>query len=159
MLGPWKKSYNQPRQHINKQRHSFTNKGPSSQGYGFSSGQVWMWKLDHKEGWAPKNWCFLTVVLEKTLESPLDCKGIKPVHPKGDQLWIFIGRTDAEAAFSYCPWGSQGRNAEVVFHSLLQWITFVRTLHRDLSVSGGPTRHGSQFHWVRQGCGSCDQTG
>ena len=74
-----------------------SNKGPSSQGYGFSSGHVWMWELDHKESWAPKNWCFWTVVLENTLESPLDCKEIQPVHPKEDQSWVFIGRTDAEA--------------------------------------------------------------
>ena len=73
------------------------NKGPSSQSYGFSSGHVWMWKLDYKECWAQKNWCFWTVVLEKTLESPLDCMEIQPVHPKGNQSWIFIGRTDAEA--------------------------------------------------------------
>ena len=89
--------YDQPRQHIKKQRHYFVNKGLSSQGYGFSSGHVWMWELDYEEGWAPENWCFWTVVLEKTLESPLDCKEIKPVHPKGDQSWVFIGRTDVEA--------------------------------------------------------------
>ena len=83
-----------------KQRHHFANKGPSSQGYGFSSGHVWMWALDYKENWAPKNWCFRTVVLEKTLESPLDCKEIQPVHPKGDQSRVFIGRTDAEAEAS-----------------------------------------------------------
>ena len=82
---------------IKKQRHYFANKGPSSQNYGFSSGRVWMWELDYKESWMPKNWCFWTVVLEKTLESPLDCKEIQPVHPKGNQSWIFIGRTDAEA--------------------------------------------------------------
>ena len=82
---------------MKKQRHYFTNKGPSSQSYGFSSGPVWTWELDYKESWMPKNWCFLTVVLEKTLESPLDCKEIQPVHPKGNQSWIFIGRTDAEA--------------------------------------------------------------
>ena len=82
---------------ILKSRHYFANKGPSSQGYGFSSGHLWMWELDYKEGWAPKNWCFWTVVLEKTLESPLDCKEIQPVHPKGDQSWVFIGRTDIEA--------------------------------------------------------------
>ena len=80
-----------------KQRHYFANKGPSSQGYGFSSGQVWMWELGYKESWAPRNWCFWTVVLEKTLESPLDCKEIQPVHPKGDQSWVFIGGLDAEA--------------------------------------------------------------
>ena len=74
MLIPWKKSYDQPRQHIEKQRHYFANKGPSSQGYGFSSGHIWVWKLDCEESWVPKNWCFWTVVLEKTLESPLDCR-------------------------------------------------------------------------------------
>ena len=84
MLTPRKKSYDQPRQHIKKQRHYFTKKGPSSQGYGFSSSHVWMWELDYKQSWAPKNWCFWTVVLEKTLESPLNSKEIQPVHPKGD---------------------------------------------------------------------------
>ena len=97
MLTPWKESHDQPRQHIIKQRHYFVNKGPSSQGYGFSSGHVWMWELDYKESWAPKNWSFWTVVLEKTLESPLDRKEIQPVHPKGEQSCIFIGRTDVEA--------------------------------------------------------------
>ena len=92
-----KKSYSRPRQHIKKQRHYFANKVPSSQSYDFSSSHVWMWELDCEESWAPKNWCFWTVVLEKTLESPLDCKEIQSVHPKGNQSWIFIGRTDAEA--------------------------------------------------------------
>ena len=87
----------QPRQHIKKQRHYFANKGPSSQGYGFSSGRVWMWELDCKESWAQRNWCIWTVVLEKTLESPLDCKKIQPILPKGNQSWIFIGKTDAKA--------------------------------------------------------------
>ena len=91
------KSYDQLRQHIKKQRHYFANKGPPSQGYGFSSSHVWMWELDYKESWVPENWCFWTVVLEKTLESPLDCREIQPVHPKGSQSWIFIGRTDAKA--------------------------------------------------------------
>ena len=86
----------QPRQHIKKQRHYFANKSLSSQSYGFSSGHVWMWELAYKESWAPKNWCLWTVVLEKTPDSPLDCKEIQPVHPKGNQSWIFIGRTDAE---------------------------------------------------------------
>ena len=75
----------------------FANKGPSSQSYGFSGSHAWMWEVDYKESWAPKNWCFWTVVLEKTLESPLECKEIQPVHPKGNQSWIFIGRTDAKA--------------------------------------------------------------
>ena len=83
-------SYDQPRQHIKKQRHYFVNKGPSSQGYGFSSSHVWMWELDYKESWALKNWCFWTIVLEKTLESSLDCKEIQPVHPKGDQAWVGV---------------------------------------------------------------------
>ena len=97
MLAPWKKSYYQPRQHIKEQRHYFASKGPSSQSYGFSSGHVWMWELDYKESWVQENWCFWTVVLEKTHESLLDCKEIQPVHPKGDQSWVFIGRTDVEA--------------------------------------------------------------
>ena len=96
MLTPWEKSYDQRRQHIKKPRCYFANKSPSSQGYGFSSSHVWMWELDYKENWAPKNWCFWTVVLEKTLESPLDSKEIQPVHPKGNQSWIFIGWTDVE---------------------------------------------------------------
>ena len=87
----------QPRQHFKKQRNYFANKGPSSQSYGFSGSHVWMWELDRKDGWVPKNCCFWTVVLEKTLESPLDCKEIQPVNPTGNQPWIFIGRTDAEA--------------------------------------------------------------
>ena len=97
MLAPWKKSYDHSRQHIKKQRHYFSNKGLSSQSYSFSSSHEWMWELYYKENWTLKNWCFWIVVLEKTLESPLDCKKIQPVHPKGNQSWIFIGRTDAEA--------------------------------------------------------------
>ena len=89
-------SYDQPRQHIKKQRHHFAHKGPSSQGYGLSSSHVWMWELDCEESWAPKNWCFWTVVLE-TFESPLDSQEIKLVDPKRNQSWIFIGRTDAVA--------------------------------------------------------------
>ena len=84
------------KQHIEKQIHYFTDKGPYSQSYGFSSGHVWMWELNHKENWALKNWYFQVVMLEKTLESPLDCKEIKIVNPKGNQSWIFMGRTDAE---------------------------------------------------------------
>ena len=97
MLTPWKESYDQARQHIKKQKHYFANKGLSSQGYVFSSGHVWMWELDCEESWVPKNRCFWMVVLKKTLESSLDCKETQPVHPKGDQSWVFIGRTDAEA--------------------------------------------------------------
>ena len=109
MLAPWKKSYDQPRQCIKKQKHYFANKGPSSQSSGFSSSHVWMWELDHEESWALKNWCFWTVVLEKTLESPLDCKEIKPVNPNGNQSWMFIGRTDAEAEAPIL-WPPDGKN-------------------------------------------------
>ena len=94
MLTPWKESYDQPRQLIEKQRHYFVNKSLSSQGYGFSSRNVWMWELDYKESWAQRNWCFWTVVLEKILESPLGFKDVQPVHPKGKQSWIFIGKTE-----------------------------------------------------------------
>ena len=93
----WKESYDQPRQHIKNQRHYFANKGKSSQSYGLSSSHVWMWELNYKESWVLKNWCFRTVVLEKTLESPLECREFQPVHPKGNESLIFIGRTDAEA--------------------------------------------------------------
>ena len=109
MLAPWEKSYDKPRQHIKKQRYYFTNKGLSSQSYGLSSSKVWMWELDYKESGAPKNWCFWTVVLEKTLESPLDCKEIQPVNPKEDQSWIIIGRTDAEAETPIL-WPPDGKN-------------------------------------------------
>ena len=104
MLTPWKKSYDQPRQHIKKQTHYFADKDLYSKSCGFSSSRVWMWELDSKESWkkktkswAPNNWCFWTVLLEKILQTPLDCKKIQPVHPKGDQSLVFIGRTDVEA--------------------------------------------------------------
>ena len=104
MIAPQKKIYAQTRQHIKKQRYYFADNSPSIQSYCFSSSHVWMWELNHKKSWAPKNWCFFlkkilfwTVVLEKTLESPLDSKEIKPVNSKGNQSWIFIGRTDVEA--------------------------------------------------------------
>ena len=88
---------------LKKQRHHFANKGPCSQSYDFSSSHIWMWGLDHKEGWVPKNWCFWIVVLEKTLESPLDCMEIRPLNFKGSQLWIFIGRTEAETPVLWPP--------------------------------------------------------
>ena len=108
-LTSWKKSYDQPRQNIKKQRHHFANKGLSIQGYGFSSSHVWIWESDHKEGWAPKDGCFWTVVLEKILESPSDCKDIQSVHPNGIQSWIFIGRTDVEAETSIL-WPPDAKN-------------------------------------------------
>ena len=107
MFAHWKESYDKPRQYIEKQRHHhFADKGPSSQSYDFSSSHVWMWALDCKEGWALKNWCFQIVVLEKTLESPLDCREI---HPKGNQSWMFIGRTDVEAEAPIL-WPSDAKN-------------------------------------------------
>ena len=122
MLAPWKKSYGQSREPIKKQRHYFANKGPSSQSYSFSSGHVWMWDLDHREGWALKNWCFWTVVLEKTRESPLHCKEIKPVHPKGDQSWVFIGRTDAKAEASIlCPPDANSLEKTLMLQEIEGW--------------------------------------
>ena len=116
-------------------RYYFANKGPSSQSYGFSSGHVWMWELDHKESWAPKSWCFWTVVLEKTLESPLDCKEIKPVHPKGNQSWMFIGRTDAEA------------ETPIVWHLMLRADSFEKTLMLGKS-EGGMRRGWQRMRWL-----------
>ena len=109
MLAPWKKSYDQSRQHIKKQRHYFAHKDMSSQSYGFSSSHVWMWELDYKESWGPKNWCFWTMALEKTLESHLDCKKIQPISPERNQSWIFTGRTNAEAETPIL-WPPDGKN-------------------------------------------------
>jgi len=102
-LAPWKESSDKHRWHTKKQRHHFADKGLPGESSGFSSNYVQMWELDHKEGWVPKNWRFWTVVLEKTLESPLDCKETKPVNPKGKQPWIFIGWTDVEAPILWPP--------------------------------------------------------
>ena len=115
-LAPWKKSYDQPRQHIQKKRHYFANKGPSSQSYSLSSSHIWMWELDYKESWVLKNWCFWTVVLEKTLESLLDSKEIQPVNPKGNQSWIFIGRTDAEAETPLATWYEERTHLKRPWH-------------------------------------------
>ena len=103
MLAPWKESYDKHRQHIKKQRHLLIDKCLYSQSYGFPSSHVWMWELDYEESWAPRIWCFWTVMLEKTLESPLDCKETKPVNPKGKQPLLFTGRTDAEALILWPP--------------------------------------------------------
>ena len=97
ILVPWEETCNKSTQSIKRQRNHFANKGPYSQSHVFSSSHVRMSELDHKEGWSPKNWCLWIVVLKKTLESPLDCKEIQPVHPKGDQPWVLIGSTDVEA--------------------------------------------------------------
>ena len=106
MLAPRKKNYDKTWQPIKKQTHYFTDKGLSSQSFGFSSNHVLMWELDYKEIWMLKNWCFWTVVLEKILESPLESKEIKPVNPKGNQSWIYFGRTDAEAPILWPPDGN-----------------------------------------------------
>ena len=101
MLTPWKKSCDKPRQCIKKQRHYFANKDLDRPSYGVSSNHAWMWELDHKDGWVLKNGCFWTVVLEKTLEGPLDSKELKPVNPKGNQPWILIGRTVLKLKLQY----------------------------------------------------------
>ena len=136
MLASCKKSYDQPRQHIQKQRHYFANKGPSSQSYGFSSSHVWMWELDYKENWAPKNWCFWTVVLQKTLESPWDCKEVKLVHPKGNQSWKFIGRTNAEAEAPVL-WPTDAKN----------WLILEKTLMLG-KIEGRGRRGRQRMRWL-----------
>ena len=117
MLAPWKQNYDKPRQHIKKQRHNFADKGSFSQSYGFSR-KVWMWELDRKEGWGTKNQGFWILVLEKTLQSSLDYKQIKPVNPKGNQPWIFIGRTDAKAETPIL-WPSDGMGRTDSFEKTL----------------------------------------
>ena len=123
------------RQHIKKQRHYFTNKDPSSQSYGFSSSHVWIWELDYKENWVPKNWCFWTVILEKTLESPLDCKDIQPVYPEGNQSWLFIEGTDAEAETTIL-WPPDGRTN-----------SFEKTLMLGMT-EGGRRRGRQRMRWL-----------
>ena len=114
MLAPWKTNLT----HIKKQRHHFANKCPSSQSCHFSSSHVWMWELDYKESWVPQSWCFWTMLLEKTLESPLDCKEIKSFHPQGNRSWIFIGRTDVEAE-TLMPNGHLMRRADSLEKTLM----------------------------------------
>ena len=131
-LAPWKKSYDQPRQLIKKQRHYFANKGPSSQSYGFSCSHVRMWQYDYKESWVPKNWCFWTEVLEKTLESSLDCKEIQPVHlNRNTQFWIFIGRIDVEA------------------EALILWSPDVKPDSFDKTLMLGKIEVGRRRGWLR----------
>ena len=154
MLAPWKKSYDKTRQHIQKQRCYFADKGLYSQSCGYFSSHVWIWKLYHKEGWVLKNWSFWTVVLEKTLESPLDCKEIKPVNPKENQSWIFIWRTSAES------------EAPILW--LPEWTHQKRPCWQERLKAGGegddrgwdgwmatPT----QWTWVWASCGSWWRTG
>ena len=124
-----------PRKHIKKQRHYFANKGLYNQSYGFSCSHVWIWELDHEEWWLPKNWCFWTVVLEKTLESPLDCKELKPVNPKGNQSWIFIARTDAEAETQY-------------FGHLMQRADSLEKTQMLGKIEGGRRRGQQRMRWL-----------
>ena len=124
---------------ILKSRHYFSNKGQS---YGFSSSHVWMWELDYKESWALKNWCFWTVVLEKTLESPLDCK-IQPVHPKGNQAWTFIGRTDAEAETPIL-WTPDG---QYFGHLMQRANSFEKTLMLG-KIEGARRRGWQRMRWL-----------
>ena len=133
---PWKESYDQPiGQHIKKLRCYFANKDPSSQSYGFSSSYVWMWEFDYKESWELKNWCFWTVVLEKTLDSSLDCKEIQSVHPRGDQSWVFFGRTDAEA------------ETPTLWHLMRRDDSFEKTLMLG-KIEGGRRRGQQRMRWL-----------
>ena len=125
--------YDKPRQHIEKQRHHFANKNLSSQSYGFSSSHVWMWELDYKESWALKTWCFCTVVLGKTLESPLNCKEIKLVNPKGNQPWIWNGRTAAEAP--------------ILLHLMWRADSFEKTLMLG-KIEGQRRREWQRMRWL-----------
>ena len=148
-LPSWKKNYDQPRQCIKKQRHHFANKDPYSESYGFSSSHVWMWELHHKESWMLKNWYFWTVVLEKTVESPLDCKEIQPVHPKGDQDWIFIGRTDSEAENTLATW----RKVPAHWKRPYCWERLRTKGKGGKRGRGGWMASPTQWTWAEPGCG------
>ena len=148
-------------QHIKKQRHYFINKGPSNQGDGVSSSRVWMWELDYRESWAPKNRCFWTVVLEKTLESPFGCKEIQAVHPKGDQSWLFIGRTDAEAETPIL-WPPDAKNWLIGKDpdAGIDWRREEKGMTEDEVVEWHHRLNGHEFEWMRgvgdgQGCLAC----
>ena len=141
-------NYEQPRQHIKKQRHYFAEKGLSSQSCGFSSNHVWIWELDYKEGWALKNWCFWTVVL-KTLESPLDYKETQPVHPKGNQSWIVIGRTDDEAEIPIL-WPPDAKNwlIEKGPVAVKDWRQEEKGMTEDKMVGWHHQFDGHEFEWT-----------
>ena len=146
MLPPWKKSYDKPRQHIKKQKHYFANEGPPSPIYRFSSSHVWMWELGYKESWAPKIYVFWIVVLEKTLESPLECMEILTVHPKGNQSWVFIGKTDAEAPI-----------LKLKYFGHLMWR--IDSLEKTLmlgKIEGGRRRGWQRMRWLDGITGSVD---
>ena len=134
-LAPWKRSYEKPTWHIKKQRYYFACKCPCNQSYGFSNSLVWMWELDYKESWLLKNWCFWTVVLEKTFESPLDCKEIQPVNPKGNQSWIFIWRTDLKLKLQY-------------FGHLMQRTDSFEKILMLRKIEGGRRRAWQRIRWL-----------
>ena len=150
---PWKKSNVKPRQCIKKQRHYFADKGLYSQSYGFSSSHVQMWELDNKKGWELKNWCLQTVVLEKTLESSLDCKEIKPVNPNRNQSWIFIGRTDTEAPILWPP------DAKSLTHWKRPWCWEGLKAEGDDRGRDGWMASPTQWTWVWANSGRCWRTG
>ena len=159
-------SYDQRRQHIKKQRHYFANKGPSRQGYGFSSGHVWMWELDCEESWMPKTWCLWTVVLEKTLESPLDCKEIEPVHSKGDQSWVFFGRNDAKAETPIlCPPHVKSWFIGKDSDARRDWGQEVKVMTEDEMAGWYHRLNGREFEWTpgvgdgQGGLACCDSWG
>ena len=135
MLVAWMKSQEQPRQRIQQQRHYFANKGPSSPGYGFSSSHVCMWELDYKESWAPKNWCFWTVVLEKTLESPLDCKEIQSVHPKEISPGCSLERLMLKLKLQY-------------FGQLMQIVDSLEKTLMLGKIEGGKRRGWQRMRWL-----------
>ena len=145
MLAPWKEDYDKSRLHAKKQRYQFANKCPYSHSYGVSSSHIWMWELDHKESWALKDWWFWTVVLEKTRESPLDCKNIKPVNPKGNQFWIFTGRTDAEVKAPIL-WSPEGRTDPLEKTLMLG------------KIQGGRRRERQRMRWLNGSTDTMDMS-
>ena len=152
MPTPWKETYNKPRQHIKKQRHQFAKKGLYTQSYGFSSSHVWVWELEYKESWALKNWCFWTVVLEKTLESPLECKEIKLVSPKGNQLWISIESTVAEAPkFGHLMWRANSlekSSPAPQFESISSLVLSARNDWREKEKEASEDEMVGWHHWL-----------
>ena len=163
-LAPWKKSYDQTRQHFKKQRHCLSDKSLSSQSYGFSISHVRMWELDHKERWVLEYWCFWTMVLEKTPEGLLDSKEIKPVHPKVNQSWIFIGRTDAETPILWPPDAKNwltGKDPDVG----KDWRQEEKGMTEDEMVGWHHGLDGREFEWTlgggdgQRGLACCDSWG
>ena len=148
MLVPWKKRYDELRQHIKKQRHYFADKSTQYHSYALFNNHARMWELDHKEGWASKNWCFWTVVQEKILESSLDSKEFKTVSPKGNQPWIFIGRTVAEAKAPIlgAPYGKSQLTGKDPDAGKL-WVQEKRETEDEM-VEWNHQLNGHEFEWI-----------